>query len=467
MNKRDKRGQSPFFDEKKGTVPFYLLLLISSVLGLHYIFFTPPWQAADEITHYEYIDILSRAKLFKIKHSSDYRLHREIIKSMDQFNAWNYVFVERPSPLPKRIWSLPVYEGSGTKLNRPPLYYVLGSIVLKIFKTDNLLLKHYIIRLFSLFLSLLTILFVFLAAKIVFDDVYYSFTAACFVAFLPQFMITAGSINSDSLANLIGALSIYIFLFSLKNLKKYYIFLLPLIIILVLFTGKKTFFIIPSLIIFGIIYLFKNWKINKSHTLLLSLVSISALILVYLILRYIFVDLGTRVVTNVTEVLGYCGQVFQKNFYADFKGYYQQFLLRSFWYYSGWMAFRLPNSMYTILTIFSLLGIIGLVKYIISYLLKLAKKTSIELDYFLLLASICFLAFAGFLCRMVISKDPMARYIFPALPAIAILFVVGLKELIPARFKKITLTSLIFLLIVLNIYAIFNNLINSFYFHFW
>jgi hypothetical protein len=446
-----------------------LLLLISFVLGLHYIFLTPPWQAPDEITHYEYIDILFRAKLLKIKHDSDYNLHREIIKSMDQFNAWNYVFEERPSPLPKRFWNLPVYEGSGSKLNRPPLYYILGSFVLKIFKTDNLLLKHYLIRLFSLFLSLFAILFVYLAAKIVFDnDLYYSLTAACFVAFLPQFMIASGSINSDSLANLIGAASLYAFLLSLKLWKNYYLLLLfPVLIILGLLTGRKTFFIIPVLVIFGIIYLFKHWKINKFRALLFSGIGISALVLAYVILRYIFTDLGTRVMTHTTELFGFCGQVFQKDYWADFKGNSLQFLFRSFWYYSGWMAFRFPDSIYTVLAIFSLLGIIGWIKYIGLRLLKRTKNISVNLDFFLLLASICILAFAGFLCRMVVSMDPMARYVFPALPALALLFVAGLKELIPSKSKKIALPSLIFLLVVLNIYAVFNNLINSFYFHFW
>ncbi|UCC38821.1 MAG: glycosyltransferase family 39 protein [Candidatus Aminicenantes bacterium] len=445
-----------------------LLLLTSFVLGAQYLFYTPPWQAADEITHYEYIDILSRAKIFQIKQESDYKLQREIIRSMDQFNAWKYVFEERPSPPPKRFWSLPVYEGSGTKLNRPPFYYILGSFVLKIFKTDILLLKHYLTRLFSLFLSLFTILFVFLAAKIVFDDPYYSFTAACLVAFLPQFMIMSGAINSDSMANLIGAASLYVFLLSLKHWKNYYLLLLfPLLIIFGLLTGRKTFFIIPTLIIFGIIYLFKHWKTDKFRTLLFSLVGISALLIAYVILRYILADLGTRVITHTTELFGFCGQVFQKNFWADFKGYSQQFLFRSFWYYSGWMAFRLPNTIYTILAIFSLLGIIGWVKYIGCKLLKRAKNISVNLDFFLLLASICFLAFAGFLCRMVVSMDPMARYVFPALPALAILFVVGLKELIPSKFKKATLTSLISLLVILNIYTIFHHLINTFYFHFW
>ena len=445
-----------------------LLLLFSFALGVQYIFLTPPWQAPDEITHYEYIDILSRAKLFQIKQDSDYKLQKKIIRSMDQFNAWKYVFKDRPSPLPKRFWSLPVYSGSNTKTKRPPLYYISGSIVLKIFNTDNLLLKHYLMRLFSLFLSLFTILFAYLAARTVFDNnCYYSFTAACFVAFLPQFLIMSGTINSDSLANMIGAASIYTFLFSLKHSKNYYILLLfPFLIILGLLTGRTTFFIVPSLAIFSIIYLLKTRKKSKYTALLFVLTGFIAITAAYFIFKHIFPDLGARIATNILEILRNFGRLFQKSFYASFT-HYKTTLLRSFWYYSGWMVFRFPDYIYGILTVFSLFGVIGLIKYIAAELLKRKDRHPVKLDCFLLLFSISFLAFIGLMFRLVSSASPMSRYIFPALPALAILFVVGLKELIPCKLEKMVLTVLIFLLVILNTYAIFGHLTNAFYFRLW
>jgi 4-amino-4-deoxy-L-arabinose transferase-like glycosyltransferase len=448
-----------------------LLMLFSFVLGTQYIFFTPPWQAPDEITHYEYIDILSRAKIFEIKQKPDHNLQKEIIKSMDQFNAWKYVFRERPSPLPEEFDACPLYGASGSKIDRPPLYYILSSFVLKIFKIDNLLLKHYFIRLFSLFLSLFTILFVFLAAKMVFNnDFYYSFTAACLVAFLPQFMIISGSINSDSLANMISAFSIFVFLFSLKNMKNYYILLLfPLLIILGLLTGKTAFFIVPSLFIFSVIYVIKTWKgkDKKFGVSLFTLASISIFIIIYFLFRYIFPDLLIRVTANVLPVLKNYGQLFKSNFYAEFNPHFVEMLFRSYWYYAGWMAFPFPDYIYNILKIFPLLGIMGLIKYVISKAFRAEKKFPIQLDQFILLVSFCFLAVFGLVIRLGFTIEPMARYFFPALSAFAILFVIGMKELIPFKSRKIVLMSIIFLFIVLNIYAIFHHLINVFYFYFW
>lgn len=451
------------------SVPISLLLFFSFILGCQYLFLTPPWQAPDEITHYEYIDILSRAKLFQIRHESDYVLQRRIIRSMDRFNAWNYVFQERPSPMPKHFWGLPLYGGSNTKLKRPPLYYILGSFVLKILRTDDLLLKHYLIRLFSLILSLLTIFLVYKAAEIIFpDDPYLSMTTTCLVAFLPEFMIMSSAINSDSLANLIGAASIYLFLLSLADTRKYSrLWFFPLLIILGLLTGRTTFFIVPTLVVFGVLFILKSWREDKRITLFLSLGTVVTLVIGAFLLRYLSLELWMKVTTNISEIFSNFGRIFHKDSYAAFTPASLQMLFKSFWYYSGWNAFSLPQPVYTILITFSLLGILGLFKHLILRAAKKSSKPTVKPEQLILLAAISFIILAGFLLRLMASMDPVGRYTFPALSAFAILFVIGLKEFIPARLKKITLSTLIILLVFLNVYAIYNNLIHSFYYRFW
>jgi 4-amino-4-deoxy-L-arabinose transferase-like glycosyltransferase len=457
----------PKFSQKESLLLW--LLLFSLLLGLLYIFLTPPWQGPDEITHYEFVDILSRAELFKIKHKSDYKLQKEIIHSMDQFRAWKYVYKERPSPLPGSFWSLPLYGGSNTKLDRPPLYYILGSFVLKAFSTDSLLLKHYLIRLLSLLMSLLTILFTYLSAKIVFNNnLSLSLMSACSVALLPEFMIISSSINSDSLANLIGAGSIFVLLFSLHHIKNYYyLLLIPVLVILGLLTGRTTFFVIPSLAVFAVIYFSKGWKKGRFNILLFAMIGLLILIAAFLFSRYVFPALGSKVYTNIMEILGNLGRLFQKDSYSAFNSRNLEMACKSFWYYAGWNAFPLPNFLYDVLKIFSLLGIVGLVKYVTCRLLRARQKHPLQWSNFLLLTTFCILALAGFLLRLIISMDPMARYIFPALPALAILLVIGLMELIPNRLKRTALVCFVFLLVVLNIYALFNTLIHSFYYRFW
>ena len=132
-------------------------------------------------------------------------------------------------------------------------------------------------------------------------------------------MTISCSVNSDNLANLIGAIAIYAFLYSLKNTRKYYILpLLPLLIILGLLTGRTTFFIVPSLVVFSVVYLLKNRKKDNRGNLVIAVVSISLLIIFYILLRYVFVDLGTKVVTNVTVIFGNLNRLFQESSYAQF-----------------------------------------------------------------------------------------------------------------------------------------------------
>lgn len=448
--------------EKKFLV---LLLSFSFFLGLMYVFLTPPWQAPDEFTHYEYIDILSRSKVFKINQEPDYELQKEIIKSMDQFNLWSYVFEKPPSSLPEKFNDSEVLQISLPKLNRPPLYYVLSSLILKLFKTENLLLKHYMIRIFSLFLSMFTILFTFFSAKIIFKgDFVYSIMATGFIAFLPEFLIISGSINSDNLENLIGAASIFTFLYALKNFEKYSIFLIfPFLFFLIFVSGVKNFFIVPSFLFFCVIWLFKNKSIKRSKVFVWLGGVLSLLILGSLFLFIFFNEMGMRIMGNFIEPLKFFWvKFFSENYQMIFSKAFVLTLFKSFWCYPGWMAFPLPNIIYSILALVSGAGLVGIVKYCFSYRFRDKHKVWVQVDYFIML--VVFVLFS--LAQALFRGHPMARYLFPSLSAVALLFTVGLKEIFLLESRKKAAITFILPLIVLNIYTIFIHIVKVFYFRF-
>jgi len=461
--------ESNFFSEQKMII---FLLLLTLIGGGLYIFITPPWQAPDENVHYEYIHILSRAKLFNIKQKPDYGLQKKIIQSMDQFYAWKYVHRKAPSPLPEKFRQCPVYGESLSKVNRPPIYYFLGSFVLKIFRNNNLLVNHYLIRLFSLFISLITIYFTYRSAKLVFENDSYSILASTFfVAFLPQFISQSCSINSDILANLIGAIAIFFFLFSIKKYQNHYILLLfPIIIVFGLLTKRTTFFIIPAFIIYMIIFLYKNIKSNKQKSLISSIVYILVMVSAFLLFINIFPSLFERVdkylfhwgggLSELNKLLGL-------SFYSNFNLNFIETLFKSFWFCPGWMAFPLPNSIYQILKLISFMGIIGLIMFFGRKISNIQKNFPIKFEYLILLISICLISLMSIFIRFDFTDLPMARSIFPALTAFSILFVMGIREFIPERVKKTGLIIFIFLLIALNIYGIFDHLVNSFYFSYF
>jgi len=448
----------------------FLLLAFSFVIGLLYVFITPPWQAADEYTHYEYIDILSRSPIFDINQEPDVELQKEIIKSMDQFNLWKYIFEVPPPTLPEKYDDSSILIKSESKLDRPPLYYVVGSMILKVFDPDNLLAKHFIIRLFSLFISMFTILFAYLSARIVFEGCFTdSFFAACFVAFLPQFMIVSSSVNSDNLANLMGAVSVYFFLFSLKNHKNASILLVfPVIIAVSFVSGKINFFIIPAFVVFMVLWLRKNRPWDKSKILILSGCTAFLIILGFLFFSIIFDEIGARITSNFIGQI----KILWDNFYYSGKKIlfgiilsrsFIQTFFRGFWGCPGWLAFPLSNNITHVLVLVSGLVLAGIVKFAFSYKRNPEKKYKINTEYLIMIFTVFFISFAGTFFR----AAPMARYMFPSLSAIAILFALGIKEILPFKNKEKALILLIMTLLVLNVYMVLIHMNDVFYFRFF
>ncbi|MBD3413408.1 MAG: DUF2142 domain-containing protein [Candidatus Aminicenantes bacterium] len=452
-----------FLPKEKSSVVF--LLGFSFVLGVLYVFLTPPWQAPDEYTHYEYVHLLSRSKITQIKQQPDPDVQKEIIRSLDRFHVWKYVYEKPPDELPDRFIDSKVLSWSQSKLQRPPLYYVGGSLLLKLFKTDCLLARHYMMRMYSLLISMFTILFTFLSAQIVFNrDFVNSFFAAGFVAFLPQFGIISSSISSDNLANLMGAVSLYLFLFCLKNRNKPLLLLwFPAVITVAFFSGKTDFFIIPAFGIFLLIWLWKNRHWAQSNVLLLLGIAVSLLILGYLLFFVVFNEIGTTITANFWSQVKELGKhfiasrgqgVLSKKFAFTF--------FKSFWSYPGWMAFPLPHSVYNVLGLFSVLGLAGVIKYVLSCASRSHHKTAVKMESVLLLSAFVLTSFAGTLLRGL----PMARYLFPSLAAIAILAALGFREWIPSQAKGRVLMGLLFALIGLNFYNIFIHMTNAFYYTF-
>lgn len=457
-----------FFSKRRGIAFLLLFLFIGGTL---YIFFTPPWQAPDENVHYEYTHILSRAELFHFKQKPDLDLQEKIIQSMDRFHAWEYVHRKAPSPLPEKFSRCPLYRESVSKVNRPPLYYFLGSLVLKFFKNNHLLVNHYLLRFLSLLLTLITIYLVYRSAQLVFEKDPFSVIASTFfAAFLPQFLFTSSSINSDVLANLVGALGVFLFLYSLKKYQNFSIFLLgPVIIALGLLTKRTTFFLIPVFIIYVVIFFYKNFKSNK----LKALGFVGGLISFCAAAYFLFLQIFPSLYERIEEFLFHWGGGLKELNKFLSPGYYSQFdlnfietLFKSFWFCPGWMAFPLSNSIYHVLKLVTLLGIVGVVIFLGRKVGRREQGNSIKSEYIILLISICLMALLSIFVRFDFNELPMARYTFPALSAFSILFLMGIREFIPEKVKKPALMVFIFLLTALNIYGVFGHLVNSFYFRY-
>ena len=171
-------------------LPWLICFLI--LRGLAYILITPPWQAPDETTHFQFMELLTHRSLSEIRKieqktaDEDYiELERRILESMKKHDAWKNKNISTPDPLPKRFREATFYSTSPPKIYRPPLYYLLGAGLLRLFDSQDLETRLYIARLYSLILTLTTVIVSYFIGTLAFQNEREALMTGVFVSFLP------------------------------------------------------------------------------------------------------------------------------------------------------------------------------------------------------------------------------------------------------------------------------------------
>ncbi len=157
-------------------------------IGTLYAVNTPAWQVPDEPAHYNYIRHIAQTGALPLLQSGDYdQAYLERLKS----NGF-------PPDLPIDSVRYESYQ--------PPLYYLLATPVFLLFGGALIPL-----RLFSLALGAGVILFAGLAVREVFPaQPLLALTTAGFIAFIPQHVAMMAGVNSDSLAELVMGIGLWV-----------------------------------------------------------------------------------------------------------------------------------------------------------------------------------------------------------------------------------------------------------------
>ncbi len=448
---------------------FFLFIFIQ---GVFYLFLIPPWQSPDETHHFGYGVLLSKGG--KAIPATYENVDKNIIESMAAFHAWKYQNVPRPKPLPHKYSEVTFIRGGAiTSLSRrAPLYYVISSFIMKGTKINGFLNQFYLIRGFSLILFLLSVYFTYLSARILFkDNPLYCFAAVSFVSFLPQFIIISTSVNPINLAVFLGTIFIYLMILSLHKRKILLVGLFgPLIIALGFFNHRAALFMIPPFLVLLLIYFVNSLK-NKRELLKISIIFLGIIFLLfglYLAASRLFPGLLNAVrdssikarIYEMDRFIDYISTIHLKSLSVSLYDFF-----KTFWYYSGWLRFGYLPDVYSILTGICLLSFIGLLKYLYHIISRKNYKKSVDLPSFLILIAAGLPIILGTIIRCIpIHYSPQGRYVFPAICALAVLFVLGLKEIVPKKFENWVPVFVIVGFIVLNIYTIFNSLIRVFYY---
>lgn len=123
-----------------------VILGITLLQGVLYLFLLPPWQHYDEPGHFEYAWLLAHHSTLFDPQPVVPAMRREIVASMLKHNFfWNL-------GQPSEDWWFPI-----TQLQHPPLYYTLVSLPLRLIHHLDITTQLYVARSVSLLLFLATI----------------------------------------------------------------------------------------------------------------------------------------------------------------------------------------------------------------------------------------------------------------------------------------------------------------------
>ncbi len=437
------------------------LIALSLLRGAAYLFITPPWQAPDETTHFQFIELLSQRPLSEIRkiplHGGDghyFELERKILASMKKYKAWQYVGLPTPDPMPDCFFNTPFFVGSAPKIYRPPLYYLMGASLLKVFHPKDLETRLYVVRLYSLILALGTVIVSCLIGYLVFKDETYALMSGAFVSFLPQFMVIGTSVSSDNLVNLVSSIFLlYAIFLTGKERSTVSLVLLPLLSIVILLSGKTGLIALPA----GILIFFL--QIRKFKTLLsLSLFSPFVLILSCIGAEQFSPGIVQSVYTNLKMTLLESFSTLPKDwrFYLSFLS----ILFKSFWFVGGWMAIYWSRWLYAGLSLLSLCSFLGFLKILRDATKRRDNHPLPSNSILVLLISTVVTAFGASLVyygfRGVLAQG---RYLFPALSPIGILFILGLRSICPRSILRRLPGVFVGFLACMDLYALFGTIL--------
>lgn len=423
-----------------------VILAVYLALATLYAVRVPPWNAPDEPAHYNFIRSIA----------VEHRL--PILKPGDYNQAQLAHLMSAHFPLSDSIAGLR-YES-----HQPPLYYLIAAPVYV--ATDHLGIRSQVValRLVTSLIGALVILATYRLARLIFPrSNLYPLAAAAFVAFVPMHLFMDAAIDNDALAELMVTLTAIILAEDLNKRQAPRNDVRAGVVVGLAVLTKLVACISAVLVVIGFIgsAVLASDRRQAFREVPLRLVRAGVIAAVisgwwfvrnmiiyglgdpFALRRHAQVVVGQPLTGHLT--LHLIRQMFLTGFH-------------SFWGQFGWMGIPYANRTYDVLATLSILVALGVVFFAWRVLKapsimgkgiegakgQLGFPSSAQRWILGLLVAEVALVFVGVIFYNVRYLQPQGRYIFPALPALAIFAVLGIGELFRAEYHR-----LVFMLAVL------------------
>lgn len=431
-----------------------LIVVLYLGLGTQYAVWTPVWQVPDEPAHYNYVRSLAEGRGFPILEEDDY----------DQ----GYLERLTSEDFPPHLTVEPLeYED-----HQPPLYYMLAAPIYLLFDGGVVPL-----RMFSVLLGGGLLIAAFGTVRTVFPRrPALALMSSAFIAFIPQHLAVTAGVNNDTLAELtvagtLWALAAYVSGVDQQTsepcAREPRPWTVGLLLAAALLT-KTTAYVVVGVAVGAVVIRAHReqrgwpWAARQLAWMFVPALLLSAPWFIRNGLTYGWSDpLGLGRHKAVVE-----GQPRSPEWLAHYgwAGLLSRLLrttFQSFWGQFGWMAVPMPQWVYRVFALISVLLIGGL-------LLRLIRRrhprgtgplVTHPISLLALSALLTFLAYGWYNLTFV---QHQGRYLYPALIPLAAVAALGLDtlvELLPRRLRPWTLTAFFAGLAAFDVYCLFRIIV--------
>jgi len=401
---------------------FWILFGLYLLLTLANNFVFPPFEPTDEPGHYNYVRHMIEHRNFPVA-------SEDVMSEFHQPPLYYILAAAIAWPFPNSDWAEYAARSNpyrGFRYWEPGLdnknLFVHGPW--DAWPFQNTSLSVHVARLTSLLLGAFTVLITYQSARALLEE-HAALAATGLVAFNPMYLAISGSIENDAGAALGGALFLWL------GLNYYQIgftarraILLGLVVGLGALMKFNVFLLLlPAVLIIA------AWGWNHRQPLKLCL-GYLALMVGSVLISGGWWNLRNQILYGDPSAVLIILKAYGGRSVAEGISVWGQalpYVWSSFWGRFGHTDVVLPDWIYTIFSVLSILSLIGLaIRFI-----KREPPGRVALAFLAIIGLSEFIALLGYLT--INPNGYMGRLIYPALPAYMILFIAGLGRLVPSR----------------------------------
>jgi 4-amino-4-deoxy-L-arabinose transferase-like glycosyltransferase len=460
-------------DLKLGTIKRHwaiaLILTAFIALGITYSLVTPIFESPDEIYHYFFIKHLTDGKGLPVQNPEDPGLWEQEGSQPPLYYLMGALttFWSDTSDAEDLLWCNP-QANIGTPLD-PGNKNVIVHTQREGFPFRGAVLAIHLVRLLSVLLGAGTVFLTYKLALEVFPDhEHLALGAAAINAFIPQFLFISGSVNNDNLVAFLSSLALLLLIRNTQyGIRGLFVLRIAYCVLLGLVLGLACLSKLSGLglsILTAIVLIVEACRRRSTRPLVGGMMALAVALAVagwwYVRNWTLYGD-----PTGLNMMLAVVGRGSPPSNLSELWGEFRGLRI-SFWALFGWFSILVAPAAYAILDAVSLLALVGLsvwsvrrrwlseTRFFASFVPKThtfagtpdAPGSTVErekpgfstsLGVLILWLAIVFLGLVRWTWT---TPGTQGRLLFPAISALCILLMLGLSQLVPVRYTKISVS---------------------------